>query len=80
MKASPMEVFAVITWKNLPRERGDMSAMGTWATCGHDDDACPRITAEVAIRDASCYDLWGQNEGWDGELHLLDPIRCTCAR
>ena len=80
MKASTSREFAVITWKNLPRQYDDHSAMGTWATCGHDDDTCPRISAEVAIREGSVDDLAAQNEWWDGELTVLDPIVCSCAR
>lgn len=80
MKASPSRQFAVITWKQMPRQYDDMSACGTWATCGHDDDACPRISAEVFVRDGSVVDGAQEAEHWDGELTVLDPIVCTCAR
>jgi hypothetical protein len=80
MKASTSRHFAVITWKNLPRETNDRSAMGTWATCGHDDASCPRISAEVLHRDGSVVDAAQEAEHWDGELQVLAPIVCTCAR
>jgi hypothetical protein len=80
MRASKSREFAVITWKTLPRQHDDFGAFGTKATCGHDDENCPRITADVLIREGSCIDAAQDAEHWDGELTLLDPIVCTCAR
>lgn len=77
MKASLNREFAVITWKRIAH---DGLAVGTMATCGHDDENCPRITADILHRDGSCVDAAQEAEHWDGECNLLDPIVCTCAR
>jgi hypothetical protein len=80
MKARKTRQFAVVTWKNVYDPATNMLALGTMATCGHDDDACPRITADVLIREGSVSDAAQAHEHWDGEAVLLDPIVCYCAR
>lgn len=79
MKASTARPFAVITWKCVdpPSNR---AAFGTYATCGHGDPDCPRITAKVVYEDGSVDDLAAENEFWDGECIVLDPIVCPCAK